>query len=84
MVEKLVKIQIGKKGITPGLIKAIAKSFKNREWVKISVLKSHSRNKELIKKEAEYICRELEKLTNKKYFARIIGFTISIRKWRKK
>lgn len=83
MVEKLVKMQIGKKGITPGLVEAIVKSFKNRDWIKITVLKSHSRDKKIIKRDAEIICKELKNKTNKKYFAKIIGFTINIRKWRK-
>lgn len=76
----VAKIQIGKKGLREGIIDCLAKSFKTRELVKISILKSCSREKEKIKAMAEEICRKLERITNKKYVTKIIGFTIEIKK----
>ncbi len=81
---RLVKIQIGKKGISQGMLENIVKSFKNTDLIKINILRSYSREKEKIRKDAEEICKELEKATNKKYTYKVIGFTIIIKKWRKK
>ncbi|MEM4357938.1 MAG: YhbY family RNA-binding protein [Candidatus Pacearchaeota archaeon] len=80
MKSKIAKIQIGKAGITPGMLENITKSFKTRQLVKINILKGYSRDRKKIKSEAEFICRELESKTGKKYRASIIGFTIIIKK----
>jgi len=84
MPVKLARIQIGKKGLSQGMLENIAKSFKTRDLVKINILKAYSRDKEKIKKESEEICKELERATNKKYSSRVVGFTIIIKKLRKK
>ena len=73
------EIQIGKNGITENFIMSLKNNFKTHINVRISVLKSSGRDKEKIKEMAAQI---LEKLgTN--YTARIIGFTIILKKWRK-
>ncbi|MDP2628466.1 MAG: YhbY family RNA-binding protein [Nanoarchaeota archaeon] len=73
------KIQLGKQGLTENFIGSLRNIFKTHENVKISVLKSAGHDKKKVKEYSEKI---LEKL-GKKYTARNIGFTISIKKWRK-
>ncbi len=76
---KLAEIQLGKQGITDNFIGTLKNNFKKHNYVKISVLKSAGRDKEKVKKFSEEI---LEKL-GKKYTSKIIGFTITLKKWRK-
>lgn len=79
MKKGLITFQLGKAGLTENFIETIRKSFKNREIVKISVLRSLSRGREEVNEIASKICEEL----GKKYTYRVIGFTIAIKKWRK-
>ena len=72
-------VQLGKNGVTHEFIITLKSHFENHESVKISVLKSATRNRDEIQKIAEDI---LEKL-GKNYSAKIIGFTISVRRWRR-
>ncbi|HRZ85162.1 MAG TPA: YhbY family RNA-binding protein [Candidatus Paceibacterota bacterium] len=72
-------LQIGKSGLTDTFIETLKSHFKNHQNVKISVLKSATRDKKEIKKMAEKIIESL----GKNYTYRIIGFTIIIKKWRK-
>ena len=76
---RLAKIQLGKSGITDNFIVTLKNHFKKRENVKVSVLKSCCRDKEELKKISEDI---LDKL-GKHYTAKIIGYTLAIKKWRK-
>jgi len=74
-----IEMQLGKNGITENFIETLKKYFQNHEQVKISVLKSARENREDIKKHVEEI---LDKL-GKNYTAKIIGFKIILKKWRK-
>jgi len=76
---KLAQIQLGKQGITENFILTLSDHFKRNRNVKISVLKSAGHDKQKVKQFSEEI---LSKLGNN-YSARIIGFTISLKKWRK-
>lgn len=73
------QIQLGKNGITENFIGTLKNQFNNCKNVKVSVLKSAGREKNKIKKFSEEI---LEKL-GKEYTARVIGFTIIVKKWRR-
>lgn len=73
------EIQIGKNGVTENFINSLKNNFKTHINVRISVLKSSGRDREKIKEMAEQI---REKLGNN-YTAKIIGFTIILKKWRK-
>jgi len=79
MKSRQVKIQIGKNGLTNGTLEILENCFETRESVKISVLKSAGHDKRSVKEIAEKIQKEL----GNHYTYRIIGFTISLRKWRK-
>ena len=78
-MEPIGKIQLGKNGVTENFIKCLESLFKNHKDVKIHVLKSATRNKEEIKKNSEEIAKKL----GKNYSARVIGFTIIIKRWRR-
>lgn len=73
------QIQIGKSGITENFMNGLKNQFKNSQVMKISVLKSATRDREEIIKIKDEL---LEKL-GKNFTGRIIGFTIILRKWRK-
>ena len=72
-------LQIGKNGLTSGIIENIKNCFKTHENVKVCLLKSAGHDKATAKKIAEQIQEEL----GKKYTYRIVGFTIFLKKWRK-
>jgi len=72
-------LQIGKNKLTQNFIETLKNYFKKHEYVKISVLKSCCRNRQELEKIAEEILGEL----GRAYTARIIGYTIVIKKWRK-
>lgn len=71
-LQKESKFQIGKQGIIPGTIKSLNNALKTHKRVRISVLKSATRNRDELKSLAEEISSKTEKET--KY--RIIGYTI--------
>ena len=72
-------IQIGKQGLTSGIIENIKNCFKTHNDVKISLLKSAGHDREKVREIAKKIQEEL----GDKYTYRIIGFTIFLKKWRK-
>jgi RNA-binding protein YhbY len=73
-----IEMQLGKKGLTIEFIDAIRKSFKSHEIVKISLLKSYSRDKEQISRDAEKICSELG------CKCRILGYTLILKRQKHK
>jgi len=79
----LVRFQIGKQGLSEGFFKSLEMCFKNNKNVKIYVLKSARQEGKQGKIQVEgYAKKILEKL-GKNYTAKIIGFTINLKKWRK-
>ena len=68
----MAKFQLGKQGLTQQFIDSISLAFKNRKQVRISVLKSCTRDKTKVIEIAEKI---KEKLALKTRY-RIIGFTL--------
>jgi len=71
------QLQLGKAGLTESFLKNINIYFEKYKDVKISVLQSADR-----KSMKEYSEKILDNL-GKNYTARIIGFTIALKKWRK-
>ncbi len=84
MISEIVFFQLGKAGVTDTFIESLSKTFKKRELVKISILKSCCRDREEAKKIAANICSELEKIFKKKFTFRLVGYTTFVRKWRRK
>lgn len=76
---KQSEMQIGKNGMTENFIESLKNSFKTHTSIRISVLKSAGHEKEKVKEMTEEILGEL----GRNYTARIIGFTIVLKKWRK-
>ena len=76
-----MQLQLGKKGLTPEFIKDIERRLEKHRnaVVKISVLKSARENKGDVKKYAEELLAGL----GQSYTAKTMGFTITLRKWRK-
>ena len=72
-------MHLGKNGITENFIESLKDHFKNHVNVKISVLKGAGHDKETVRKYNEEI---LEKL-GRKYTAKTVGFTISLKKWKR-
>ncbi len=77
-----INIQLGKLGITETFVESLRKTFKNREIVRISLLKAFSRDREHVKKTADELCEKLGDIGTFKYT--IIGFTIVLKKRRLK
>jgi len=68
----LTKFQIGKNGITQGVIDSLELALKNHKQIRISALKSSGRDRNSIQLMAQELVARLE--ANCDY--RIIGFTI--------
>ena len=79
----MVDMQLGKAGLTENFIDTLRKSFKRHENVKISLLKSFSRDKEKILETADKITSSLNDEKHI-YKHRIIGFTINLFRIKKK
>jgi RNA-binding protein YhbY len=75
----IIVVQVGKKGVTENFIETLKHHFKNHMNIKISVLKSATRNREELKKISEKVLRGL----GDNYTSKVIGFTIVVKKWRK-
>ena len=72
-------VWIGKNGLTPEFIEQLKTASKNVENIRISILKSSGRDRQEVKEMKERILQEL----GVKFTAKIIGFTIILKKWRK-
>lgn len=73
------QIQLGKNGISDNFIGTLKNHFNKHKTVKVSILKSAREDKSKVK---EYSGKILEKLGDN-YTARVIGFTIVLKKWRR-
>lgn len=78
-METVKNIQLGKNGLTENFIETLRSYFKNYKNVRISVLKSGTRDREEIKKISDRILDNL----GKNYTSKRIGYTLVIKKWRK-
>lgn len=73
------EMQLGKQGLTENFIETLKNHFKNSQSIRLSVLKNAGHDKTQVKQYSEEI---LEKL-GKNYTAKIIGFKIILKKWRR-
>jgi RNA-binding protein YhbY len=76
----LSKFQIGKQGLTEGVIESLNNTLKNHKQVRISVPKSFCRDREELKK----LARELTKKLLARCDHKLIGYTIILIKKSKK
>ncbi len=70
----VAKFQIGKQGVTEGIIEALNNAMKAHRQVRVSVLKSATRNREELNQIAETLKQKIKYKTS----CRIIGYTIII------
>ena len=70
------RFQIGKNGVTEGVINSLNQDLKNHSQIRISLLKSATRDRERMNQMAEEIINKVN--YNCKY--RIIGFKILLRR----
>ncbi len=75
----MVKLQIGKSGLTPEFIENLKLVSKNVENIRINMLKSSGRNRDEVQRVKDALLAEL----GSKFTARVIGFTIILKKWRR-
>ena len=73
-----MNFQIGKSGLTPGVMESLRLAAKNHSEVRISILKSADRDKELVKRMA----LDIEKSLDFPCKCRVLGYTIILRKSR--
>jgi RNA-binding protein YhbY len=78
-MELQAKAQIGKNGLTKGFSELLKNLFKNHSSVRVSLLKTSTRDRNAAVEIAEKLRAEL----GKKYTYKIMGFTILLKKWRK-
>lgn len=71
------QIQLGKQGVKDNFIKSLKNQFNDCKNVRVSVLTSARKNKDDVKKYSDEILKKL----GKNYTARVVGFTIVLKKW---
>lgn len=76
----LVRFQIGKQGLTENFIKNLENCFKNNKSAKIYVLKSARAEGNGGKQQVEKYAKEILEKLGKNYVAKVIGFTIALKK----
>ncbi|MBX4196902.1 YhbY family RNA-binding protein [Candidatus Pacearchaeota archaeon] len=76
----VARFQVGKSGVTDGVIDSLFSSLKNHHQVRISTLKSSGRDRNSMEALAEDIKRRLSEKYTGAYFTKIIGFTIILKK----
>ena len=79
MVKPLRKLQMGKNGLSEAFIEQVRSILDNERLVKISILKSHCRDKA----EAKEIAEKLIGTLGKKYDYKLIGYVMTVIKYRK-
>ena len=78
-MEAIGHMQLGKQGITENFIGTLKHHFDRHKNVKVHVLKSAGNDKSKVKEYSEEILKKL----GDNYTSKVIGFTISFKKWRK-
>ncbi len=78
-MKPIKRLQIGKNGLSPEFIEQVKRIFEKDKLVKISILKSACRDK----KDAEEIAKELIGALGSKYDYKLVGYVITVIKFRK-
>ena len=73
------RLQLGKNGLTPAFIEQVKALFEGETLIKITILKSACRDK----KDAEKIADELVDALGKKYDYKLVGYVLTVVKYRK-
>ena len=78
-MREIVRMQIGKNGLTESLVNQLKVMFEKESIIKVSLLKASTRNRE----EAKEIGEELIKKLGPNYTYKKIGYTLVVQKWRR-
>jgi len=78
-MKQIKKLQLGKNGLTVEFIEQVKSLFENETLIKVDILKSACRDKE----EAKQIAEELVEALGKKYGYKLVGYVITLIKFRK-
>lgn len=78
-MKPIKQLQLGKAGLSPAFIDQARKLFETETMIKISILKSACRDKD----EARKIGEELVEKLGVKYGFKLIGYVLTIIKFRK-
>lgn len=78
-MKQIKKLQLGKNGLTPAFVEQVKSIFENEKLIKISILKSACRDK----KDAEKIGEDLVGVLGKKYGYKLVGYVLTVVKYRK-
>jgi len=78
-MKQIKRLQIGKNGLTAAFVDQVKSIFEKETLVKISILKSACRDK----KDAEKIGRDLIEALGKKYDYKLVGYVLTVVKYRK-
>ena len=78
-MKQIKRLQIGKNGLTVAFIEQVKSIFENEKIVKISILKSACRDK----KGAGKIGDDLVEALGKKYDYKLVGYVLTVVKYRK-
>jgi RNA-binding protein YhbY len=76
----VTKFQLGKKGLSKEFIESLRNAFNGTDSIRLSLLKSSTRDRDERIQIADEI---ISKLGKGKYTCKIIGYTIILKKWRK-
>ncbi len=78
-MKQIKKLQIGKNGLTDAFIEQVKSIFETETLIKISILKSACRDKKDAKKIGDDLVAEL----GKKYDYKLVGYVLTVIKYRK-
>jgi len=78
-MKQIKKLQIGKNGLTEAFVEQVRSIFEGETLVKISILKSACRDK----KDAEKMGNDLIEALGKKYDYKLVGYVLTVIKYRK-
>lgn len=79
ILRPIKRLQLGKNGLTPEFIEQVQTIFKKEKILKITILKSACRDK----KQAKEIAENLMESLGKKYKYKMVGYVLTIMKFRK-
>jgi len=78
-MKQIKRLQMGKNGLTEAFIGQVKSIFEKETLIKISILKSACRDK----KDAEKIGEGLVEALGKKYDYKLVGYVLTVVKYRK-
>ena len=78
-MKQIKRLQLGKNGLTPAFIEQVRSIFEKETLIKISILKSACRDKS----DAEKIGDDLVEALGMKYDYKLVGYVLTVVKYRK-